>query len=187
MLANVYLGKFLVNNYIQALDVLGGKTTLDATMKSKGLTDFSVFKMWLQEEQTHLLALKREPPEESLHMEYLQKLQLMMQLTAQLGRAQDRFRNVTAETIHNRDDTRSIETAQRNAGEKLDRAINDIHLLEECLVITTRWTPDCAEWIVTSALLKGRVYQRALDTLESLVIARLFELTKMNQSQTGQH
>lgn len=30
-----------------------------------------------------------------------------------------------------------------------------------------------------------RDYQRALDALEALVVARIFELSKMNMSQTG--
>ena len=31
-----------------------------------------------------------------------------------------------------------------------------------------------------------RKYQRSLDNLEGLVVARIFELTKMNRSQTGE-
>jgi hypothetical protein len=31
-----------------------------------------------------------------------------------------------------------------------------------------------------------RKYQQALDVLEGLIIARMFKLTKMNQSQTGE-
>lgn len=32
---------------------------------------------------------------------------------------------------------------------------------------------------------KKRKYQLALDALELLIVERIFELTKMNQSQTG--
>ncbi|KAF9017025.1 hypothetical protein BDZ89DRAFT_1094376 [Hymenopellis radicata] len=179
------LSKFLANNYEQALDILAGERTLKATMMSKGIADEDVFKTWLQEERTHLLNLKWELPEESLQMEYLQKLELMTQLVAQLTRARERFQNLTPETMRTRDDTRAIETAQRHTGEKLDHVISDVHILEEHLGIELRWTPESEQWIATAELLKGRKYRRALDMLKSLVIARLFELTKMNQSQTA--
>ncbi|EIW77525.1 hypothetical protein CONPUDRAFT_167712 [Coniophora puteana RWD-64-598 SS2] len=51
--------------------------------------------------------------------------------------------------------------------------------------VPTRWTPDSPQW-QESGLLVGRwKYQRALDALEGLIVVRVFELGKMNQSQTG--
>jgi hypothetical protein len=37
----------------------------------------------------------------------------------------------------------------------------------------------------TGGLVTMRKYQRALDHLEGLIVACMFELTKMNMSQTG--
>jgi hypothetical protein len=57
--------------------------------------------------------------------------------------------------------------------------------LEQKLQIQCTWTPDCLEWKETERYLNMRIYQCALDNLESLVVAQLFELTKLNQSSTG--
>jgi len=46
---------------------------------------------------------------------------------------------------------------------------------------------DLEEWKATSVLLTGRRYQRCLDELEGLIVSRMFELTKMNMSQTGMY
>ena len=41
------------------------------------------------------------------------------------------------------------------------------------------------EWEEAKKLVTECKYQRALDNLEGLVVAQIFELTKMNWSQTG--
>jgi hypothetical protein len=45
--------------------------------------------------------------------------------------------------------------------------------------------PTSAEWRAASELVGRRRYQRCLDNLEGLIVSRMFELTKMNMSQTG--
>lgn len=42
------------------------------------------------------------------------------------------------------------------------------------------------DWWATAKHLAMREYQLALDKLEGLVVGRLFELTKLNQSGTGE-
>lgn len=58
--------------------------------------------------------------------------------------------------------------------------------LERKLMITRWWTADMQEWVDTGDLVARQRYQRCLDALEGLVVARLFKLTKMNMSQTGE-
>jgi hypothetical protein len=41
------------------------------------------------------------------------------------------------------------------------------------------------KWVSTVVEIKKRKYQLALDALELLIVERIFELTKMNQSETG--
>jgi hypothetical protein len=66
---------FLYNNYKQALDILAdGSTTLPQAMYDLGVTDRHVFHEWLEEEKTYLKRLQKEPEEETLQMEYWQKL-----------------------------------------------------------------------------------------------------------------
>jgi hypothetical protein len=57
--------------------------------------------------------------------------------------------------------------------------------LEEALDVVERWTTESAKWGATVEEIKRRKYAVALDALELLIVERIFELTKMNQSQTG--
>ena len=43
-------------------------------MKDLGISDVLVFEAWLVEERTYLQGLKKEPAEETLQIEYYQKL-----------------------------------------------------------------------------------------------------------------
>ncbi|KIO08868.1 hypothetical protein M404DRAFT_133564, partial [Pisolithus tinctorius Marx 270] len=69
------LTKFLLNNYKQALDLLSnGRLTLERLMRELGVSDPDTFKLWLDEEREYLGSLLREPVEETLQMEYWQRL-----------------------------------------------------------------------------------------------------------------
>ena len=54
------------------------------------------------------------------------------------------------------------------------------------LGITSRWKPGDVEWQNAGCLVAQRKYRCALDHLESLVVARIFELGKMNRAGTGE-
>ncbi|KAF8512930.1 hypothetical protein BU17DRAFT_53768, partial [Hysterangium stoloniferum] len=47
------------------------------------------------------------------------------------------------------------------------------------------WTLESAEWKLTEEKLAMREYQLTLNKLEGLVVSRLIELTKLNQSGIG--
>jgi hypothetical protein len=57
--------------------------------------------------------------------------------------------------------------------------------LEVQMGILCRWSPQDNEWKEAAAMVGRRRYQRCLDALKGLIVARMFELTKMNMSQTG--
>ncbi|KAJ6474084.1 hypothetical protein DFH09DRAFT_1343363 [Mycena vulgaris] len=57
--------------------------------------------------------------------------------------------------------------------------------LEAALEIIERWTTTSPKWVATVGAVKSRRYQLALNALELLIIEQIFELTKLNQSQTG--
>ena len=42
------------------------------------------------------------------------------------------------------------------------------------------------EWAIAEKSIAEREYDDAIDGLEGLVVARLFELAKMNKAETGQ-
>ena len=64
----------------------------------------------------------------------------------------------------------------------LQRAVED---METKLNIDVRWQPDDAKWIATTQATSLRDFQRVCDKLEGLMVSRLFEFTKLNQSGTG--
>jgi len=79
-----------------------------------------------------------------------------------------------------------LETAWRHAQETYDKDLATVQELELKLEIPSRWKPGDVEWQNAGRLVAQRKYQRALDNLESLVVAHIFELRKMNRAGTGE-
>ncbi|KAG1804163.1 uncharacterized protein BJ212DRAFT_1449816 [Suillus subaureus] len=80
-----------------------------------------------------------------------------------------------------------IEYWQRlcHAVEDYDRNLKLVQALEYKLEVSTRWVPENTDWQKVGRLIANRKYQCALDHLEGLVVACIFELTKMNRAGTG--
>lgn len=93
--------------------------------------------------------------------------------------------NLTEANIGQRDMTASTETARRHALETQNRDLAAVQQLENKLNISQRWERGSLEWVAAGEKVSVRTYQRCIDILEGLVVARMFELTKMNRSQTG--
>ena len=66
------------------------------------------------------------------------------------------------------------------------KALEAVHDFEQIHDIDERWAENSQQWNEATVLLRNRTYRRCLDTLEGLVVAHMFELTKMNMSQTGE-
>lgn len=64
----------------------------------------------------------------------------------------------------------------------LRREVED---LEAKLGIEERWNEDTEEWKRVDRSLAEVAFDQAIDRLEGLVVARMFELSKMNQAGTG--
>lgn len=77
------------------------------------------------------------------------------------------------------------ETKRRHAQEQAQKDLLAVQGLEMKLGVVKRWTPDDEEWKSASTLVGHRRYQRCLDTLEGLIVSRMFELAKMNIAGTG--
>jgi hypothetical protein len=93
---------------------------------------------------------------------------------------------LTPATFGQRDiQTRGVETARRHARETHEKDLRAVQQMEMRMGIVSRWVPDSLEWKTTAEKVSKRLYQRCLDSLEGLIVARMFELTKMNMSQTG--
>jgi hypothetical protein len=67
-------GKFLVNNYRQALEILEREDSLRFAMGQAGIPSTEVFEEHLRQEKEYLNKLSKEDPEETDQMEYYQQL-----------------------------------------------------------------------------------------------------------------
>jgi hypothetical protein len=93
--------------------------------------------------------------------------------------------NLTEANIGKRDMTASAETARRHALKIQKRDLAAVQIVENKLNIAQRWEQGSFEWQAAAEKVMMRTYQRCIDVLEGLVVAWMFELTKMNRSQTG--
>ncbi|KAJ7787485.1 hypothetical protein B0H14DRAFT_3095373 [Mycena olivaceomarginata] len=172
------LSKFLCNNYRQALAILKTEPALRAWMRQEGVDGVKTFHEWLEEEKAYLLGLKAaaKTNTETLEMEYVQKL-------VNLGASQPDAQRGDDGTYT--PGVAKAELARRHAQEKTEKDLAQVQELESILAIAERWTPASPKWMETVTAIKQRKYQLALDALELLIVERIFELTKMNQSETG--
>ncbi|KAJ7355230.1 hypothetical protein DFH08DRAFT_912373 [Mycena albidolilacea] len=148
--------KFLCSNYHQALGILKIKALLRAWMHQEGVESVDRFTEWLAEETTYLEGLKSAPKTNNETLE-MEYVQKLVNLSA----------------------------SQRHVQEKMEKDLERMQELEELLEIEERWITVSSKWTATVNEIKKRKYHLTLDVLELLIVERIFELTKMNQSQTG--
>ena len=79
--------------------------------------------------------------------------------------------------------TRRLETERRYADERRQVILKDVEM-EVKMAITTHWQPSSPEYINAVQYLEWRKYEKALDHLQKLVVQRLFELHRMDESRT---
>ncbi|KAF8132147.1 hypothetical protein K438DRAFT_1694684, partial [Mycena galopus ATCC 62051] len=184
------LALLLATKYRRALGIKDTLPLLRETMASLGVESRSVFEMWLEKEKVYLESLTKEPAQETLQMEYYQKLVNLADHEKRL----DELRSLglpfimsdgTSSYSTAAADTRRIETQRRHALEVFSKTLATVQDLEVRLGITRRWEPDDEEWVAAARMVINRRYQRALDELEGLVVARMFELSKAHMSDTG--
>ncbi|KIJ12622.1 hypothetical protein PAXINDRAFT_14547 [Paxillus involutus ATCC 200175] len=184
------LSTFLLNNYKQALNILSdGHVTLPQLKRELGITDDSTFHTWLAEEQTYLKSREKEPEVETLHMTYWQKLINLDGSKAKLDATQEwsiTSPGTTPEIVAaDASKTAKNETARRHAQDNYDKDLMVVQELERKLDVDLRWTSEHPEWKQAGRMVAQCKYQRTLDTLELLVVARIFELGRMNRAGTG--
>ncbi|KAG6894278.1 hypothetical protein C0992_006761, partial [Termitomyces sp. T32_za158] len=134
---------FLISNYKQALQLINSLPALEKQMKDQGVENFEMFKQWLVEEKAYLEALSCEPVQETLQMEYYQKLVNLEDSQKALDEAQLKWLVIMLETHNAHDYTRSTETECQHALKNHEKDLKIIQGLELKLGITTRWTQTC--------------------------------------------
>ncbi|KAF7785028.1 hypothetical protein Agabi119p4_1193 [Agaricus bisporus var. burnettii] len=189
------LSEFLVNNYKQALQIIAGEKDLYDAMRRAGITDAGVFHGWLKEEREYLRGRSKEPEVETLHIDYYRALVKLNSLEEDIRMQQSTFiayqpPGTSRDTANPGKRPRQNQThglRLMHAREQFGKALDKVQDLERILEILPgeRWIPGSTQWDRAAMLFTHKHYQRCLDELESLVVSRLFELTKMNMSQTG--
>ncbi|KAJ7686337.1 hypothetical protein B0H14DRAFT_2654322 [Mycena olivaceomarginata] len=166
-LCDAYQGLTIVigNKYRRALKIKQGLPALHDTMRALNVSTRDVFETWLAKEKEYLQSMKKEPVEETNEMEYYQKL---VNLHNSDQRVCPRCRTAYAKAAKQ---TRRLETQRRHTGEVAAKSLAAVQDLELRLGIETHWVAGGEEWV--KAALMG------------LIVARMFELAKMNMSGTG--
>ncbi|KAF8579613.1 hypothetical protein K439DRAFT_1620392 [Ramaria rubella] len=185
--------KFLYNNYVQALHNIASLPDYIAkSMRVLKIPSEHTFEMWRLAKKTYLNSLKEEALVDILKMEYLATLQKLKAADDKWAQALAQWRSADITDLHGvggyaraASQSHRLETAcarSLNTLLTLQQAVSD---LEAKLEIETRWEPGGVEWIATQSMVDTRKYQQALNHLEGLVVARLFELSKAHHLETG--
>ncbi|KAJ7182983.1 hypothetical protein C8R43DRAFT_868822 [Mycena crocata] len=177
------LSLLLANKYRRALKIRATLPELELTMATLGVQSRDVFEGWLEKEKAHLRSLLTEPVQETLEMEYYQKLVNLADLEYVFS-VSIRFVPAApgASYASEAQETRRIEAQRRHAAELMDKTLAAVQDLERRLSIIDRWRSGDAKWEATATMVEKRRYQRALDQLEGLIISRMFELAKVNMA-----
>ncbi|KAF8181724.1 hypothetical protein K438DRAFT_1725166 [Mycena galopus ATCC 62051] len=123
-------------------------------------------------------------------MEYYQKLVNLLDHKEQLdiiGNVDVPFMPVATDTTYAEAaaQMRRIYTQRRHVIELCTKNLAIVQDLEVRLSITRRWAVGDEEWVEMVMMVIKQRYQCALDVLECLVVTRMFELSKVNMSDTG--
>ncbi|KAJ7028794.1 hypothetical protein C8F04DRAFT_1289423 [Mycena alexandri] len=180
------LSALIVRKYKRALEVKATEPALEETMRQLNIESKDDFVGWLAAEMAALKNLMWEPIQETLQMEYYQKLVTLADVDAWKSSSIPPFqRRQTART------TTLLQaghaTSKLNAATPWSSVIRPSERSKTWRFGSTpaRWVPGSERYEVARVMVVKRRYQRALDKLQALVISRMFELTKMNMSGTG--
>ncbi|KAE9390804.1 hypothetical protein BT96DRAFT_832922 [Gymnopus androsaceus JB14] len=175
------ISQFLYGNYKQALGITVTCNALSMSMKTAGITSPQTFYTWLLEEGKYLQNLAGTPPEETVKMEYYLKLEALQSCQSHLSKLRLNY----VSYISGKQDMANIyERKCRNEEENELKLIADVQALEKSLEIKVRWVEESDEW-ATGKKMPEAVYRKALDKLESLLVAQVFEMARLNVSSTG--
>ncbi|OSD05539.1 hypothetical protein PYCCODRAFT_1362075, partial [Trametes coccinea BRFM310] len=192
------LALMLYNNLKQALDIIN-KTTPELEDALKAINaSVSDLRSYRQQELEYFDQLGEEQPRDVHAVAYVETLHEL----AELDDAEERFLKtvptdyapslaflppVNAPVMYDAEmsATRKAETRRRFLRERQKVLMLEVTSLEVKLGVKARWQPGDAEYKRVMDYIATRKYHRALGRLQRLVVQRLFELHRMNLSQTG--
>ncbi|THU84014.1 hypothetical protein K435DRAFT_688431 [Dendrothele bispora CBS 962.96] len=191
------LTRMIHNNYVQALDII----EQDGEAVQRMLQDLQItghdLDAYFQDEVAHFRGLGTEAPEDLHAVAYVELLQKFRALSNEYEEASSSFRlripdnytplSATQQYGAALSETRKAETNRRRIGEQRDQALDELVGMEVQMGIPEgqRWLPGSPQYLQALQYMKKRKYQQALESLYKLVVQRLFELHRLNLSQTS--
>ncbi|KAJ7294033.1 hypothetical protein C8J57DRAFT_1041842 [Mycena rebaudengoi] len=158
------LSLLLANKYKRALRLKGTAPVLEETMRQLGIESRDTFAKWLTAEKECLRTLEKEPLEETLAMEYYQKLVVLQERSERMVATMaiviapaDAVGEESYADAAKR--TRRVESQRRHAMELHSKALDAVHDLERRLEVGARWMLESSEWKAAATLVKNRRYQ----------------------------
>ncbi|KAJ7612125.1 hypothetical protein FB45DRAFT_1037051 [Roridomyces roridus] len=181
------LATFLCSNYEQALKILDDEGIVRRMMWEEDVVDGSEFVQALADEKAYLQELYKSSKNtvETPATRYVAALDDDSANATKVAQCRAAVRQAQSDAAAFTPGKGKADIALRHALEKRERTATVLADLERELNVTTRWTVDHPSYMAAQKEARWLEYQRALDRLELLVVERLFELTKMNQSGTG--
>ncbi|KAI0059965.1 hypothetical protein BV25DRAFT_1808307, partial [Artomyces pyxidatus] len=188
------LGTFLLKNYRQALKtIFEYQREVDAFERLTGFSSAD-FERWHTEEVSYLQTVGDETEEDVQDAGYVRALQ---QLDKSIARVPDDtdFLTHTSTTVSGdhgfnakalrTEAVKAKEKGRQAAARKVAFAMKVVADYEMRLDISERWLPTSPKYRRVVDYIKRKDFIIAVDTLEGLVVQRLFELAKANVAGTG--
>ncbi|THU97173.1 hypothetical protein K435DRAFT_663150 [Dendrothele bispora CBS 962.96] len=184
------LSKFIIGNYKQCLGILASHSHVVDGLKSYGVRSVNTIFEWLEEERKFLESCEKTSTAETLTMAYYLALVELGKCREHLAAALWNHRQYAPPRPDGRrekDRTNALERAMCNEQEMEVKLIRDVQALEEALGIDPmdRWKEGSESWQKAEDMVNLHEYHKALERLEGLIIARLFELSRLNVAGTG--
>ncbi|KAJ3790467.1 hypothetical protein GGU10DRAFT_302826 [Lentinula aff. detonsa] len=183
------LSRFIYANYKQALGIINRSKETAKVLKSVGICDLETPIRWLQEEKEYLESRQKIPEDETLKSSYYLSLTKLSECQKKLRQARWAFRNDSSQWVMPAQEGSLILTERQmaNLQEMEAKLLLDVQSWEERLGLTIeqRWLSDSTEWKEAKQVVYMAEYHKALNRLEGLIVARIFELSKMNVAGTG--
>ncbi|KAG1745379.1 uncharacterized protein EDB91DRAFT_1236322 [Suillus paluster] len=191
------LGTMLLNNYRQALRIISLETVaLEEAKTSLGVQDSDLVD-WRAEEIQYFWTLGKEPEWDAHAVVYVELLQQMQELKCQASASFNRFVSAALNDYQftavsesnfysaNLSQTRKLETQQHFAAKHFAVIQRKVISMEIKLGIANCWNISSPEYQDTLKYMTLRKYHKALNNLQHLVVQQLFELQRLNVSQTA--
>ncbi|KAJ7691944.1 hypothetical protein B0H17DRAFT_871604, partial [Mycena rosella] len=181
-------GNFIFQNYRQALEKISTNTQLLEDLERTLKMCAADYEKYLNDEKEYFLSRKSEPPEVAETIEYMDLLMKLREVKDESDKAKIEHQRLDYNIVNNgytRPEIALVRRRYRSTHERLLLVEEEVCEYEEEHHITERWIPGSKNYEDALILLSERSYKLALDRLESLVVKRLFELTKLGMSGVG--